>query len=69
MITPDMLPERGFAETYDRLLLDAAIPGAVVSVDPETAEAMGAFVETAVSPEDAEQAMLDNLIDELIGEE
>ncbi len=34
--------------------------GVVVDVDPDTADEMGAFEETALSAEDAEEARFDN---------
>ena len=34
-------------------------PGVIVSVDPETAEKLGAFEETALTDEEAESSILD----------
>jgi hypothetical protein len=56
------LAVKGLEEAYARILLDAAIPGAAVSVDPVTAVDMGAFAEDALDFEDAVPAVLDNLI-------
>ena len=39
-----------------RKLIDAEIPGAVVEFDPDEAEQAGAFVEDAMSEEDAREA-------------
>ena len=38
---------------------DLAVPGVVVEVDPDTADLMGAFEETALSAEDAFASQLD----------
>jgi hypothetical protein len=46
-------------EAPDTFLADILVPGAVVEVDPEDAERAGAFVEDALSPEDAEDAQFD----------
>jgi hypothetical protein len=46
-------------ETLERKLLDALEPGIVVTCDPEEAEAAGAFVEDALSEEDALASAVD----------
>lgn len=56
------LAQKGLEEAYARTLIDAAIPGASVSVDPVTAADMGAFMEDALNPEDAIAGAFDNLI-------
>ena len=43
-------------ELVTRKLADAEIPGAVVEFDPEEAERAGAFVEDAMSEDDAREA-------------
>lgn len=43
----------------DSKLDDLNIPGAVVSLEPEQADEMGAFEETAVSFEDAKNSVFD----------
>lgn len=49
--------QKALAATHEQILLDATIPGATVSVDPITAEEMGAFEETALDLEEAHLAM------------
>ncbi|CCO24041.1 hypothetical protein [Maridesulfovibrio hydrothermalis] len=53
------------AHQIDKDLTDT--PGAAIEVDPELAEHMGAFEETAISLEDAEDASF--YIDEDLNEE
>ncbi len=59
-------PEAAIGETVWRRLASATIPGLAVrgpvAVDPDLADEMGAFEETALSEEDA----LDSLMDEIV---
>jgi hypothetical protein len=48
-------------ETITEKFRDAAIPGYVVSFDPEEAACAGAFQETALSEEDALESTADGL--------
>ena len=53
--TQDAITDFG-DEVIRRKLIDAEVPGAVVEFDPEEAERAGAFVEDALSEEDAREA-------------
>lgn len=46
-------------ETVNAKLADLDTPGAVVEMDPEEAELAGAFVEDALSVDDAREAATD----------
>lgn len=51
-------------ETLQRKLQCFGLPGQIVEFDPDEAEALGAFQETALSAEDAEEASFDIETDE-----
>ena len=60
--TKTRTPRRWHQPLVTEDLAGLAIPGAIVSIDPETAESMGAFLEDALSEEEAWESN-----DELLG--
>lgn len=51
--------EKVYSDIVSRHFDDFMIPGVLVEVDPDEAEALGAFEETALSEEDAIDSVVD----------
>ena len=62
-ITPDVIfdAKKDAAEALLEKLADASTPGYEVEFDPEEAERAGAFVEDAISEQDAMESSVDLL--------
>lgn len=58
LVPVDLSP--GDGDPVSAFLLDIEVPGAVAEVDPDDADRAGAFIEDALSPEDAFQARFDD---------
>lgn len=59
-IQPDNLDDQmGATEVVSEKLIDALIPGYQVEFDPDEAELSGAFVEDALTEEEARESVID----------
>ena len=56
---PNSRPQRRQDPLLSLSLDDLMTPGVMVEVDPDAAEALGAFEETGLSEEDAWEALID----------
>jgi hypothetical protein len=59
LLIPDTLPNPDDRRALEDRLADFAVPGAVIEVDPDEADALGAFREEALTEEEAYESSSD----------
>lgn len=57
--TPDTPPNPDDRRALEDKFADLGVPGATVEVDPDEADALGAFREEALTEEDARESSMD----------